>query len=92
MRYSPKSSPTKDIGKTIQGLGVNLVEITKNKKVPAGGAANVVYNQLSELSQVGYKVADDFDLMMIAKGFESLNGLQTSAGTGSSQDDGSKVV
>lgn len=86
-----KKNPTRDLGKTIVGLGVNMQTVYETRKVPATSVA-VVYNQLSELSQVGYKVNDDFDMIMIARGYESLNGLTANGGTGSSQYDGSKDV
>lgn len=86
------NSPEKgDIGKVIDGLYPDINEIMNSGTIPAT-TSNVVYNQLTELESVGYKVNDDFDAIMIARHLKEVTGgLQATKGTGSSQQAGSSA-
>lgn len=78
----------RDVGKVIQGLAPDINQMLKTHVVP-NAASDVVYNQLMELEQVGVRINDDFDMLMIARGLKQLTNekgaLNPNGGTGSSQ-------
>ena len=81
--------PPRTLGVTLPGLAVDVNQIIQTQTIPSD-VTEVVYNDLKEISQVGFRVNNDFDLMMIAKGFKSLNiGLQSNVGTAASNQPGS---
>lgn len=75
-----------DLGLTMQGLGVDVNEMIETGTV-SNDEAEVVYNQLQELSDVGCKVTDDFDMLVVAR-YLHTQGLSPNGGTGSSQQAG----
>lgn len=90
--YGRNIIPPCTLGITLPGLGVDIGQIIKTQTIP-NDVADVVYNDLKEISQVGFRVNNDFDLMMIAKGFKSFNiGLQSNAGTAASNQPGSGLA
>lgn len=90
--YGRNVIPPCTLGVTLPGLGVDIGQIIKTQTIP-NDVADVVYNDLKEISQVGFRVNNDFDLMMIAKGFKSLNiGLQSNVGTAASNQPGSGLA
>lgn len=83
--YGRNVIPPCTLGVTLPGLAVDINQIITTQTIP-NDVSDVVYNDLKEISQVGFRVNNDFDLMMIAKGFKSLNiGLQSNVGTAASQ-------
>ena len=84
--------PPRTLGVTLPGLAVDINQIIQTQTIP-NDVTEVVYNDLKEISQVGFRVNNDFDLMMIAKGFKSLNiGLQSNVGTAASNQPGSGLA
>ena len=78
---------SRDIGQTLQGLAPDINRMLETHVVPSG-TEEVVYNQLTELEQIGVRINDDFDLLMIARGLKQLGdnaSLNPNGGTGSSQ-------
>ena len=67
--YGRNTVPPCTLGVTLPGLGVDIGQIIRTQTIP-NDVADVVYNDLKEISQVGFRVNNDFDLMMIAKGFK----------------------
>ena len=87
--YGRNVIPPCTLGVTLPGLAVDVNQIITTQTIP-NDVSDVVYNDLKEISQVGFRVNNDFDLMMLAKGFKSLNiGLQSNVGTAASQQPGS---
>lgn len=90
MFYKCSSRPERDLGKTIQGLGVDLFEMTSTGRIPSS-SSEVIYNQLDDFSNVGFRINDDFDFMRylsrVSQFSSSLSGSgNTPAGsTGASQ-------
>lgn len=80
-------NPECDLGPTIQGLGRNVQKMIDTGVVP-DNEVEVVYNQLESIEQVGSKVTDDFDMLVISKYLRS-QGISSNKGTGSSQPAGS---
>lgn len=76
-----------DLGLTMQGLGVDVNEMIETGTI-SNDEAEVVYNQMQELADVGSKVTDDFDLLVISRYLHS-QGISPNGGTGSSQQAGS---
>lgn len=90
--YGRNIVPPCTLGVTLPGLGVDIGQIIRTQTIP-NDVADIVYNDLKEISQVGFRVNNDFDLMMIAKGFKSLNiGLQSNVGTAASNQPGSGLA
>lgn len=83
-----KNSPTKDVGKVIPGLFPDIDDLLENHKI-GDTSAQVVYNQLSEIAQVGFRINDDFDAIVLSRALKS--GLQPNQGHGSSQQAGSSA-
>lgn len=87
--YGRNIIPPCTLGVTLPSLFVDINQIIETQTIPSD-VTEVVYNDLKELTQVGFRVNNDFDLLMIAKGFKSLNiGLQSNVGTAASQQPGS---
>lgn len=90
--YGRNVVPPRTLGVTLPGLGIDVNQIIQTQTIP-NDVTEVVYNNLREISQVGFRVNNDFDLLMIAKGFKSLNiGLQSNVGTAASQQPGSGLA
>lgn len=83
-----KNSPKKDIGKVISGLFPDIDELIENHKI-SDTSAQVVYNNLTEIEQVGFRINDDFDAIVLSRALKS--GLQPNSGHGSSQQAGSSA-
>lgn len=87
--YGKNVIPPCTLGVTLPSLSVDINQIIETQTIP-NDLTEVVYNDLKEINQVGFRVNNDFDLLMIAKGFKSLNvGLQSNVGTAASQQPGS---
>lgn len=84
--------PPRTLGVTLPGLAVDINQIIQTQTIP-NDVSDIVYNDLKEISEVGFRVNNNFDLMMIAKGFKSLNiGLQSNVGTAASNQPGSGLA
>lgn len=79
-----KFDPSKDRGIVIKGLGVDVNNLLVNHKVD-NSMADIVYNQFSEIEEIGCHVNDDFDLYKYYKNFTNTLKLNANGGTGSSQ-------
>lgn len=79
-----KFKKDRDLGVVIKGLGVDINDLITNHKV-GSSKADVVFNQFSELEQIGCRINDDFDLYQYYKSFNNEMKLNSSVGTGSSQ-------
>lgn len=78
-----KFDPKKDVGLVIVGLSVDINNMIETHSIPAT-SADVVYNDISEIEDVGSRIDDTFDGIMIARAFkQSLP--SPNSGTGSSQ-------
>lgn len=78
-----KFNPTMDIGLVIVGLNVDINDMIETHSIPAT-AADVVYNDISDIDDVGNRIDDTFDGIMIARAFES-SMPSPNIGTGASQ-------
>lgn len=79
-----KFDKSKDLGLVFKGLSPDINALITDGKV-SGTPQNVVYNQMSELEDVGVRFNDDFDLYKYYKSFNESMKLQSNQGTGSSQ-------
>ena len=79
-----KFDKDKDLGLVFKGLAPDINALITDGKV-SGTPQNVVYNQMSELEEVGVRFNDDFDLYKYYKSFNDSMNLQSNQGTGSSQ-------
>lgn len=87
MRELCEFNPECDLGPTIQGLGRDVQKML-DTGVISDNEVEVVYNQLESIEQVGAKVTDDFDMLVISRYLRS-QGISPNKGTGSSQPAGS---
>ena len=78
-----KFNPKLDLGTVIVGLNVDINNMIETHSIPAT-AADVVYNDIDNIEEVGERIDDTFDGIMIARAFESQLPSPNS-GTGSSQ-------
>lgn len=78
-----KFNPAMDIGLVIVGLNVDINDMIETHSIPAT-AADVVYNDISDIEDVGNRIDDTFDGIMIARAFQS-SMPSPNSGTGSSQ-------
>lgn len=74
----------RDLGLVFKGLAPDINALISDGKV-SGTPQNVVYNQMSELEDIGVRFNDDFDLYKYYKSFNESMQLQSTQGTGSSQ-------
>lgn len=79
-----KFDKDKDLGLVFKGLAPDINALITDGKV-SGTPQNVVYNQMSELEDVGVRFNDDFDMYKYYKSFNDSMNLQSNQGTGSSQ-------
>ena len=79
-----KFDKDRDLGLVFQGLSPDINALITDGKV-SGTPQNVVYNQMSELEDIGVRFNDDFDLYKYYKSFNEAMKLQSNQGTGSSQ-------
>lgn len=88
MKQTCRFCCARDCGKVLEGLAPDINKLIETHQVPASGV-DVAYNQLEEISQVGVRINDDFDMLMVMRGMKSLSkdsGAPISnQGTGSSQ-------
>lgn len=82
-----KQCKNRDIGPVIMGLNPDINELIENHKI-SDTSAEVVYNNLTEIVDVGFRVNDDFDAILLSRALHT-SGLLSSKGTGSSQAAGS---
>ena len=78
-----KYNPAMDVGLVIVGLNVDINDMIETHSIPAT-AADVVYNDISDIEDVGSRIDDTFDGIMIARAFQS-SMPSPNSGTGSSQ-------
>ena len=78
-----KFDPSKDLGTVIVGLNVDINDMIETLSIPAT-AADVVYNDIDNIDDVGERIDDTFDGIMIARRFEQ-ELPSPNSGTGSSQ-------
>lgn len=86
MRQICKTDIKRDIGKVIPGLFPDIDDLIDNHKI-SDTSSHVVYNNLSEIESVGFRINDDFDAVVLSRAFKA--GLVGSSGHGSSQPSGS---
>lgn len=86
MKQICKFDKARDVGQVIEGLAPDINVMLKTHVVPTS-ASDVVYNQIQELKDVGVRINDDFDALMIARGLRQLGeaNLNPNNGMGSSQ-------
>lgn len=75
--------PNKDLGHVIVGLNVDINDMIETHSIPAN-ASDVVYNDIDNIEEVGERIDDTFDGIMIARRFEQ-ELPSPNSGTGSSQ-------
>lgn len=78
-----KFDPNIDLGTVIVGLNVDINNMIETHSIPAT-AADVVYNDIDNIEDVGERIDDTFDGIMIARRFEQ-ELPSPNSGTGSSQ-------
>lgn len=78
-----KFNPSMDIGLVIVGLNVDINDMIETHSIPST-AADVVYNDIFDIEDVGSRIDDTFDGIMIARAFQS-SIPSPNAGTGASQ-------
>lgn len=76
-------NPELDLGTVIVGLNVDINNMIESHSIPAT-AADVVYNDIDNIEDVGERIDDTFDGIMIARQFEQ-SLPSPNSGTGSSQ-------
>lgn len=76
-------NPELDLGTVIVGLNVDINNMIETHSIPAT-AADVVYNDIDNIEDVGERIDDTFDGIMIARQFEQ-SLPSPNSGTGSSQ-------
>lgn len=72
----------RDKGLVIDGLYPDINKMIEDHTIP-DTIADVVYNQLSEIEDVGCRINDDFDAIIVARALNAQ--LRPNGGTGSSQ-------
>ena len=65
-----KFDKSRDLGVTIQGLSPDLNKIIETGTVP-DSEAEIVHNQLSSLEQVGSRISDKFEAIILQRSFLS---------------------
>lgn len=78
-----KQCKDRDLGPVIPGLNPDINELIESHKI-SDTSSDVVYNNLSEIADVGFRVNDDFDAILLGRALHA-SGLLSSKGTGSSQ-------
>lgn len=76
-------NPNLDLGTVIVGLDVDINNMIETHSIP-GTASDVVYNDIDNIEDVGERIDDTFDGIMIARQFEQ-SLPSPNSGTGSSQ-------
>lgn len=76
-------NPELDLGTVIVGLNVDINDMIETHSIPAT-ASDVVYNDIDNIEEVGERIDDTFDGIMIARRFEQ-ELPSPNSGTGSSQ-------
>lgn len=89
MRQICRFSVKHDLGKVIDNLFPDVNELIESHKIK-DCSSEVVYNQLSDIKDVGFRVNDEFDAIMLARHLKA-SGLSPNSGTGSSQPSGSSA-
>ena len=78
-----KFNPERDLGTVIVGLNVDINDMIETHSIPST-AADVVYNDIENIEDVGERIDDTFDGIMIARQFEE-SLPSPNSGTGASQ-------
>lgn len=88
MKQNCKLNKQRDLGPVITGLAPDIQKMIDSHTIPTT-SAQVVYNQIEDIKQVGFRINDDFDAIMAQRALQKgMNGLNTNKGTGSSQPAG----
>lgn len=74
----------RDVGVIFKGLAPDINDLIENHKV-SNVSSDVVYNELSNIEEVGCRINDDFDLYKYYKEFGKHMNLTPNFGTGASQ-------
>lgn len=83
MIETPKFDTSRDVGRVILGLAADINEMIETHSIPAI-AAEVVYNDIDDIDDVGNRVDDVFDGIMLSRSLG--DSIPTpNGGTGSSQ-------
>lgn len=83
-----KFDKDKDLGKVIPGLFPDVEDLITSHKI-GDTASQVIYNELSDIKDVGFRVNEEFDAIMLARALRA--GIAANQGTGSSQQAGSSA-
>lgn len=73
----------RDMGLVFEGLAPNIDELLTTHKV-GNSAAEVVYNNIEHVGEVGCVVCDDFEALMILRSLRAV-GLKSNSGVSGSQ-------
>lgn len=85
MKTVCKFDKNRDLGIVFKGLAPDINDLIENHKV-SDVSADVIYNEISNIEEVGCRINDDFDLYKYYKEFgKHMNLAPASSGTGSSQ-------
>lgn len=76
-------NPNLDLGTVIVGLNVDINNMIETHSIPST-ASEVIYNDIEDIADVGNRIDDTFDGIMIARQFEQ-SMPSPNSGTGSSQ-------
>lgn len=82
MKQKCAFKPLRDKGLVIDGLYPDINKMIEDHTIP-DTTADVVYNQLSDIQDVGCRINDDFDAIIVARALNAQ--LRPNGGTGSSQ-------
>lgn len=78
----------RDLGVVIPGLFPDIEDLITNGKI-SDTVADVVYNHLEEIGDVGFRINDDFEAIMLSRVLQAQ--ISQNSGTGSSQQAGSSA-
>lgn len=78
----------RDLGIVIPGLFPDIEDLITNGKI-TDTVADVVCNGLEEIGDVGFRINDDFEAIMLSRALQAQ--ISQNTGTGSSQQAGSSA-
>jgi len=74
----PAYDETRDVGQVIPGLWPDINAMIETNTIP-GTMSETMHNGLMELQEVGVRINDDFDAIIMARKFHSLKEQQKKA-------------
>lgn len=83
-----KFNKDRDLGLVIPGLFPDIEDMINNHRIP-DTASQVIYNDIQEIKDVGIRINDDFDAIMLSRALRA--GIASNVGHGSSQQAGSSA-